>query len=133
MTHTCLYVCVNISLGEKKKKKKTAKQPQKQNCKQTNCKSFSIFILILSTISSKKHLANLWDGGTSQQSEMAKERNGHEIQRYLFCIRRAGAKQEWRQKTAHFPNVVRYIFLQFHPIQFATVFAGPRVYMCVCV
>lgn len=28
-------------------------------------------------------------------------------------------------KTAHFPKVVRYIFLQFHPIQFATV--------CVCV
>lgn len=137
-TRVCMFVWTSLWGRRKRKKKKTAKQPQKQNCKQTNCKSFSIFILILSTISSKKHLANLWGGGTSQQSasqqsEMAKERNGHEIQRYLFCIRRAGAKQEWRQKTAHFPNVVRYIFLQFHPIQFATVCAEPRVYMCVCV
>lgn len=119
-THVSVCVCEHLSGG---KEKKTAKQPQKQNCKQTNCKSFSIFILILSTISSKKHLANLWGGGTrqqsgSQQSEKAKERNGHEIQRYLFCIhRQSWGKQEWRQKLHIFPklsDIYSYNFIQFN-------------------
>lgn len=124
-SHVCLNVCVNISLGEK-----TAKQPQKQNCKQTNCKSFSIFILILSTISSKKHLANLWGGAQdtrcgSQQSEMAKERNGHEIQRYLFCIHRGGENKNGG-KNCTFPQSCQIYILT---ISSNSICDG----VCVCV
>lgn len=134
-THVSVCLCEHLSGGEKKKK--NAKQPQKQNCKQTNCKSFSIFILILSTISSKKHLANLWGGGTrqhsgSQQSEMAKERNGHEIQRYLFCIRRAGANKNGGKKLHISPmlsDIYSYNFIQFNLRRCVR----DRVCICVCV
>lgn len=64
---------------------------------------------------------------------MAKERNGHEIQRYLFCIRRAGANKNGGKKLHISPmlsDIYSYNFIQFNLRR--CVRDRVCVYVCVC-
>lgn len=124
-THTCVCMFVWISLWGKK----TAKQPQKQNCKQTNCKSFSIFILILSTISSKKHLANLWGGAQDVAASRRRWQTKGTAMRYkdIYFAYTGLGKTRIAGKTAHFPKVVKYMYIL--TISSNSIWDG----VCVCV
>lgn len=61
----------------------------------------------------------------SQQKEMANERNGHEIQRYLFCIHRAGENKNGG-KNCTFPQSCQIYVYSYNFIKF-------NLRRCVCV